>query len=81
MILFYNSHKLRASIRYDPQDITTIWVYRQEGSQEIFLTRAHALRSCRIVGESRFSFQIGLLSDMVCDQNLFKTITSFEVNI
>ena len=31
------------SIRYDPQDITTIWVYRHEGSQEVFLTRAHAL--------------------------------------
>ena len=31
------------SVRYDPQDITTIWVYRQEGSQEAFLTRAHAL--------------------------------------
>ncbi len=31
------------SVRYDPQDITTIWVYRQEGSQEVFLTRAHAL--------------------------------------
>jgi putative transposase len=32
-----------ASVRYDPQDITTILVYRQEGSQETFLTRAHAL--------------------------------------
>ncbi|ELS02928.1 Mu transposase/integrase [Xenococcus sp. PCC 7305] len=31
------------SVRYDPQDITTIWVYRQEGSQEVFLTRAYAL--------------------------------------
>lgn len=31
------------SVRYDPQDITTIWVYRQEGKQEVFLTRAHAL--------------------------------------
>ena len=31
------------SIRYDPQDITTIWVYRQEGKQEVFLTRAYAL--------------------------------------
>lgn len=31
------------SIRYDPQDITTIWVYRQEKGKEVFLTRAHAL--------------------------------------
>ncbi len=31
------------SVRYDPQDITTILVYRQEGNQEVFLTRAHAL--------------------------------------
>ena len=30
------------SIRYDPRDITTIWVYRQEQSKELFLTRAHA---------------------------------------
>jgi len=30
------------SIRYDPRDITTVWVYRQEGNQEVFLTRAHA---------------------------------------
>ncbi|MDJ0531418.1 MAG: Mu transposase C-terminal domain-containing protein [Xenococcaceae cyanobacterium MO_207.B15] len=31
------------SVRYDPQDITTIWVYRQERDKEVFLTRAHAL--------------------------------------
>ena len=30
------------SIRYEPRDITTIWVYRQEKNQEVFLTRAHA---------------------------------------
>ncbi|ELR99640.1 Mu transposase C-terminal domain-containing protein [Gloeocapsa sp. PCC 73106] len=29
-------------LRYDPRDITTIWVYRQEKHQEVFLTRAHA---------------------------------------
>lgn len=31
------------SIRYDPQDITTILIYRQEKGKEVFLTRAHAL--------------------------------------
>ncbi len=31
------------SIRYDPKDITTIWVYRQEKGKEVFLTRACAL--------------------------------------
>jgi putative transposase len=30
------------SVRYDPRDITTIWIYRQEKQQEVFLTRAHA---------------------------------------
>lgn len=30
------------SVRYDPRDITTIWVYRQEKNREVFLTRAHA---------------------------------------
>ncbi len=30
------------SVRYDPRDITTIWIYRQERQQEVFLTRAHA---------------------------------------
>lgn len=30
------------SIRYDPRDITTIWIYRQEKGKEVFLTRAHA---------------------------------------
>ena len=30
------------SIRYDPRDITTIWIYRQEQNKEMFLTRAHA---------------------------------------
>lgn len=30
------------SFRYDPRDITTIWVYRQENDREVFLTRAHA---------------------------------------
>jgi putative transposase len=29
-------------LRYDPKDITTIWVYRQEKHQEVFLARAHA---------------------------------------
>jgi putative transposase len=30
------------SIRYDPRDITTIWIYHQEENKEVFLTRAHA---------------------------------------
>jgi putative transposase len=30
------------TVRYDPRDITTIWIYRQEKQQEVFLTRAHA---------------------------------------
>jgi putative transposase len=30
------------SIRYDPRDITTIWIYHQEQNKEVFLTRAHA---------------------------------------
>jgi putative transposase len=30
------------SIRYDPRDITTIWIYHQERDREVFLTRAHA---------------------------------------
>ncbi|MGB3207605.1 MAG: Mu transposase C-terminal domain-containing protein, partial [Crinalium sp.] len=30
------------NVRYDPRDITTILVYRQEKGQEVFLTRAHA---------------------------------------
>jgi putative transposase len=30
------------SVRYDPRDITTIWIYHQEKQQEVFLTRAHA---------------------------------------
>jgi len=30
------------NLRYDPRDITTVLVYRQEKSQEVFLTRAHA---------------------------------------
>jgi putative transposase len=31
------------SVRYDPKDVTTIWVYRQEKGKEVFLTRAYAL--------------------------------------
>ncbi len=30
------------SLRYDPRDITTIWVYQYRQGQEEFLTRAHA---------------------------------------
>lgn len=30
------------NLRYDPRDITTIWVYRQEKGQEVFVCRAHA---------------------------------------
>jgi putative transposase len=30
------------SLRFDPNDITTIWVYRQEDNREVFLTRAYA---------------------------------------
>lgn len=29
-------------IRYNPRDITTIWVYEQRDGQEVFLARAHA---------------------------------------
>lgn len=30
------------SVRFDPNDITTLWVYRQENNQEVFLARAYA---------------------------------------
>jgi putative transposase len=30
------------NIRYDPRDITTIWIYRQDRGKEEFITRAHA---------------------------------------
>jgi putative transposase len=29
-------------LRYDPRDITTVWIYQLQGSKEVFLTRAHA---------------------------------------
>jgi putative transposase len=29
-------------LRYDPRDITTIWIYQLQETQEVFLTRAHA---------------------------------------
>ncbi|MFE4108669.1 Mu transposase C-terminal domain-containing protein [Almyronema epifaneia] len=29
-------------LRYDPSDITTVWVYRQQGAEDVFLARAHA---------------------------------------
>jgi putative transposase len=29
-------------LRYDPRDITTIWIYQLQGGKEVFLTRAHA---------------------------------------
>jgi putative transposase len=29
-------------LRYNPRDITTIWIYQLQGTQEVFLTRAHA---------------------------------------
>ena len=29
-------------LRYDPRDITRVYVYRQQGSKDVFLTRAHA---------------------------------------
>ncbi|PZO41929.1 MAG: transposase [Pseudanabaena frigida] len=29
-------------LRYDPRDMTTVWVYRQEGGVEVFLARAFA---------------------------------------
>jgi putative transposase len=30
------------SVRYDPRDIRTIWVYHQQHNKEVFLTHAHA---------------------------------------
>lgn len=30
-------------LRYDPRDITTLLVYQQQGNQDVFLTRAHAV--------------------------------------
>jgi putative transposase len=32
----------QVSLRYDPNDITTVWVYRRDGGNEEFLTRAFA---------------------------------------
>ncbi len=29
-------------LRYDPRDITTIWIYQLQDAKEVFLTRAHA---------------------------------------
>jgi putative transposase len=29
-------------LRYDPRDITTIWIYQLQNGKEVFLTRAHA---------------------------------------
>jgi len=29
-------------LRYDPRDITTLWIYQLQGVKEVFLTRAHA---------------------------------------
>jgi putative transposase len=29
-------------LRYDPRDITTVWIYQVQGGKEVFLTRAHA---------------------------------------
>jgi putative transposase len=29
-------------VRYDPRDITTVWIYQLQDSKEVFLTRAHA---------------------------------------
>lgn len=29
-------------VRYNPRDITTIWIYQRQGAKEVFLTRAHA---------------------------------------
>ena len=29
-------------LRYDPRDITTVWIYQLQNSKEVFLTRAHA---------------------------------------
>ncbi len=30
-------------LRYDPRDITTIFIYQVQGAKEVFLTRAHAM--------------------------------------
>lgn len=29
-------------LRYDPRDITTVWIYQLQDSKEVFVTRAHA---------------------------------------
>ena len=31
-----------AVLRYDPRDITSLYIYRAQGERDIFLTRAHA---------------------------------------
>jgi putative transposase len=38
----YGRQGCPVSIRYDPRDITTIWVYHQEKNKEVLLTHAHA---------------------------------------
>lgn len=38
----YGRQGCPVSIRYDPRDITIIWVYHQEKNKEVLLTHAHA---------------------------------------
>jgi putative transposase len=38
----YGRQGCPVSIRYDPRDITTIWVYHQEKNKEVLLTHAYA---------------------------------------
>ena len=33
----------KVALRYDPRDITTLYVYRADGGYDVFLTRAHAM--------------------------------------
>jgi putative transposase len=56
-------------LRYNPRDITTIFIYIQQGAKEVFLTRAHAQgwetetwEQCEKVGKRIYGLILGVRS-------------------
>jgi len=65
-------------LRYNPRDITTLLVYQQQGSKDIFLTRAHAVgletESLSLAEAQAMSRRIRVAGKLVTNQSVLTEV-------
>jgi len=72
-------------LRYNPRDITTILVYQQQGHQEVFLTRAHAVgletESLSLAEAQAISRRVRAAGKLVTNQSVLTEVRDRDTTI